>query len=63
MLVKPTHVKRYQSAEKRFLKPVIKDFFLREFPKYFGPKVADKIAQEISQICPCHPYPRQSGRY
>ena len=50
MLAKPTHVKLYQSAEKRFLKPVITQFFLQEFPKYFGPKVAEKIAQEMIDI-------------
>lgn len=50
MLQTPTHIKRYQSAHKRFLKPTIKNFFLREFPKYFGPKVAENIAEEIINI-------------
>lgn len=50
MLVQPNHVKLYQSAEKRFLKPTIKQFFLQEFPKYFGPKVAENIAQEMINI-------------
>jgi len=50
MLATPPHVKRYKSAEKRFLKSVIKQFFLKEFPKYFGPKIAEKIAQEIIDI-------------
>jgi len=50
MLLKPPHIKKYSSAKKRFLKPTIKQFFLREFPKYFGPKVAENIAQEMVDI-------------
>lgn len=50
MLTKPYCVKKYKSAEKRFLKSTIKQFFLNEFPKYFGPKVADGIALEMINI-------------
>ncbi len=48
----PTHsyIKKYQSAKKRFLKPSIKQFFLQEFPKYFGPKIAENIADEMIKI-------------
>lgn len=50
MLPVSTQTKRYKPAEKRFLKPTIKQFFLQEFPKYFGPKVAESIAQEMINI-------------
>jgi len=50
MLPTPNHIRRYSSAEKRFLEPAIKQFFLREFPKYFGPKVAEGIAHEMIHI-------------
>jgi hypothetical protein len=41
------HVKRYQSARARFLKPVISQFFARECPRVFGPVLREKIADEL----------------
>lgn len=54
MLSKSIHVKKYSSAKKRFLEPAIKQFFTREFPKYFGPKVAEGIAHEMIKIFDQH---------
>jgi hypothetical protein len=43
----PDHVKHYHSAQGRFLKPVIMDFFARECPRFFGPLMREKIADEL----------------
>jgi len=40
-------LKRYSSAKTRFLKPVIMNFFSREFPKLFGPIIREKLADEL----------------
>jgi len=50
MLPISPRIKKFQSAKKRFLKPSIKQFFLQEFPKYFGPKIAENIADEMIKI-------------
>lgn len=42
--------KRYSSAKKRFLKPAIIGFFAREFPKFFGPIIREKLADELSSL-------------
>ena len=42
--------KRYKSAHKRFLKPVIENFFKTEFTKFFGPNVRSFIADELIKI-------------
>jgi hypothetical protein len=41
------HVKRYQSARARFLRPAIAQFFARECPRLFGPVLREKIADEL----------------
>jgi len=50
MIRPPDSVKRYQSAKERFLKPVIVNFFSRECPKFFGPVLRDKLADELLSI-------------
>ena len=49
-------VNHYRSAKQRFLKPSLMQFFAREFPRYFGPVVREKIADELiamfEQSCP-----------
>jgi hypothetical protein len=43
-------VKRYHSAKSRFLKPVIMNFFARECPRFFGPTMREKLADELIGI-------------
>lgn len=42
--------KQYHSAQQRFLKPLMADFFRQELPKLFGPKLRDQLAEEIVQL-------------
>jgi hypothetical protein len=41
---------RYHSAHDRFLKPVIEDFFCKEFPNTFGPNTRSNIADALLTI-------------
>ena len=50
MLKTPVCAKQYQSAQERFLKPNIVQFFQKNFPGQFGPIIADKIADEMMLI-------------
>lgn len=50
MIKAPDSVKRYRSAKARFLKPVIMTFFARECPRFFGPTMREKLAQELIDI-------------
>ncbi len=50
MLPTPKCVKMYQSAKRRFVKPAIEQFLRQEFPKCFGPIVAQSVADEILKI-------------
>lgn len=50
MISKPYCVKHYSSAKNRFLKAIIMKFFQKEFPKFFGPVVREKIAEELMSI-------------
>ena len=43
-------VKRYSSAKARFLKPVIMNFFAIECPRFFGPTLREKLAEELIDI-------------
>jgi hypothetical protein len=43
-------MKRYQSAKARFLKPVIMNFFAIECPRFFGPTMREKLADELIGI-------------
>jgi hypothetical protein len=46
----PDSVKRYSSAKERFLKPAIMNFFARECPRFFGPVLREKIADELLSL-------------
>lgn len=50
MIKAPDSVKRYHSAKARFLKPVIMNFFARECPRFFGPTMREKLADELTSI-------------
>jgi hypothetical protein len=50
MLKTSESVKRYKSAQDRFLKPAIANFFKREFPNYFGPVIRKNIADELIKM-------------
>ena len=43
-------IKKYRSAKHRFFKPVVMNFFAREFPKFFGPILREKIADELADL-------------
>ena len=47
MIRPPDSVKRYSSAKERFFKPAIMNFFARECPRFFGPVLREKIADEL----------------
>jgi hypothetical protein len=47
MIKSPDCVKRYDAAKHRFLRPVLINFFAREFPKLFGPVIRERIADEL----------------
>lgn len=47
MIKQPDSVKRYSSAKERFFKPAIMNFFARECPRFFGPVLREKIADEL----------------
>lgn len=46
----PDRIKRYHSAHDRFLKPVIVNFFAREFEGFFGPIVRENIAEALIKL-------------
>ena len=47
-MIKPADsVKRYASAKDRFLKPLIMNFFASECPRFFGPVMREKLAEEL----------------
>lgn len=50
MLRKSDAYHRYHSAHDRFLKPVIEDFFCKEFPNTFGPNTRSNIADALLAI-------------
>jgi hypothetical protein len=50
MIKTPYSVKRYRSAQQRFFKPVIMNFFARECPKLFGPILREKLADELTNL-------------
>ncbi len=50
MLRQPDAYHRYHSAHDRFLKPVIEDFFCKEFPNTFGPNTRSNIADALLTI-------------
>lgn len=50
MIKQPDCIKRYNSAKARFLKPVIANFFAQECPRFFGPVLREKIAEELIKL-------------
>jgi len=50
MIKEPDSVKRYRSAQQRFLKPIMMTFFARECPKLFGPIIREKLADELISL-------------
>ena len=50
MIKAPDSVKRYNAAKHRFLRPVLINFFAREFPKFFGPVMRERIADELIKL-------------
>lgn len=50
MIKTPDGIKRYDAARHRFLKPVLSNFFAREFPKLFGPIMRERIANELIDL-------------
>ena len=50
MIKAPDSVKRYNAARHRFLRPVLINFFAREFPKLFGPLMRERIAEELIDL-------------
>ena len=50
MLLQPDAYHRYHSAHDRFIKPIIEDFFSKEFPNTFGPNIRSTIADELLAI-------------
>lgn len=59
MIKKPLCHTRYSSAHQRFLKSVIENFFAREFPRFFGPVMREKLAEQLLGIFE-NLYPQQS---
>ena len=58
MIPTSPRMKQYRSAQDRFLKPALKNFFATEFPRLFGPlmreNLAEALLQLMSQIYPEH---------
>jgi hypothetical protein len=50
MIRTPDSVKRYNSAKHRFLRSRLINFFGREFPKFFGPVIRERIADELIDL-------------
>lgn len=50
MLTPSFRYKHYASANDRFFKPAIMNFFTREFPSLFGPVIRENIADELIAI-------------
>jgi len=50
MIKKPDCHNRYHAAKDRFLKSSITSFFARELPKFFGPVMREKVADELVTI-------------
>jgi hypothetical protein len=50
MIKAPDSFKRYNSAKHRFLKSLLINFFAREFPKFFGPVMRKRLADELIDL-------------
>ena len=50
-MIKPSYnYKHYHSARERFFRPVLMNFFAREFPSLFGPVMREKLADELTAL-------------
>lgn len=50
MIQRSTQSKKYNSAHDRFLKPVLINFFEKEFPGMFGPIIRENIASALIEL-------------
>ena len=50
MIKTPDRVKRYRAASDRFFKPLLMNFFATECPRFFGPVMREKMADELIGI-------------
>jgi hypothetical protein len=50
MIEKSSSEKHYRSAQERFLEKGVELFFEREFPKFFGPILRQKIASDLMAL-------------
>ena len=50
MIKPPESVKQYGSAEERFLKPLVMNFFARECPKLFGPLIRERFTDGLISL-------------
>jgi hypothetical protein len=50
MIRQPSRIRHYSTAQDRYLKPAIANFFKREFSGAFGPMVIDNIAEQLVNI-------------
>jgi len=50
MIKTPDSIKRYNAAKHRFLRPILIKFFAREFPKFFGPIMRERIVDELLDL-------------
>lgn len=50
MIRTPDSIKRYGAAKFRFFKPVVVNFFAREFPRLFGPVMRERLADELIEL-------------
>jgi len=50
MIKTPDSVKQYNAAKHRFFRPVLINFFTREFPKLFGPIMRERLADELIDL-------------
>lgn len=50
MSITTDSIKRYNAAQYRFFKPAVVNFFAREFPKFFGPVMREKVADELISL-------------
>jgi len=50
MISQSYNQKHYNAAKHRFFKPVVINFFEREFPRLFGPVMREKLADELIKL-------------
>ena len=50
-MIKPSDsFKKYRAATERFFRPVLINFFAREFPQLFGPVMREKLSDELIRL-------------